>query len=218
MIFFIGMDGRGRGGARIREAAAAGALGVRAGELVRSLAVQVLPEYPSEALSEVAAEISALHRGRPTAGSEAAASEAGEAAARVAAMHRGRRCAVAYLARRLDVVEGVRGDEGPVLRPELARLLSDRERAHFARFSSLVGDHFEALGLDLGAFTRVPPRELFVEVRVREDLGTLLTAAGEPVVMRRDTTHFLRREDAEPLLRAGKLDHVTVHHSSAPPP
>lgn len=193
----------------VLEAAARGSLCARAGDLVRSLSTQALPEYPSEALGEVAAEISALHRGRRPGESGS------EAAARTAAMHRGRRCAVAYLSRRLDVVEGVRWDEGPVLRPELARLLSDGERAHFAQFSALTGDHFEALGLDLGAFSRVPPRELFVEVRVREDLGTLLTSAGEPIVMRRDTTHFLRREDAEPLLRAGKLEHVTAHPSSA---
>jgi GINS complex subunit 1 len=52
-----------------------------------------------------------------------------------------------------------------------------------------------------------PPKELFVEVKVMEDCGEIMTENG-PVQLSRGTTHFLRRSDIVHLIRQGKLEHM----------
>jgi len=52
-----------------------------------------------------------------------------------------------------------------------------------------------------------PPKNLYIEVRVLEDCGEILTESGS-INLERNTTHFLRRSDVEHLVRQGMLEEV----------
>ena len=48
------------------------------------------------------------------------------------------------------------------------------------------------------------------QVRALEDVGPLMTDDGGSLVMRKGTSRYMKRADAEPLIRQGVLDHI-VH-------
>jgi len=62
------------------------------------------------------------------------------------------------------------------------------------------------LDLDLTA-APLPPKELFVEVRVVKDCGELQTEHGM-VNLQKNSQHFLRRTDVEHLIKQGYLLHL----------
>ena len=53
-----------------------------------------------------------------------------------------------------------------------------------------------------------PPKGLFVEVRVLEDVGQIVTDSGNVLELEKNTTHFMRRSEAEPFLKKGLLELV----------
>lgn len=53
----------------------------------------------------------------------------------------------------------------------------------------------------------LPPRDLYIEVRVLQDCGELYTQSG-PVNLTANSTHFLRRVDVEHLIRSGAVVQV----------
>ena len=52
-----------------------------------------------------------------------------------------------------------------------------------------------------------PPKDLFIEVRVLEDIGTIVTESG-PITLKKNTQTLMRRSEAETLIRQGKLEHI----------
>jgi GINS complex subunit 1 len=54
-----------------------------------------------------------------------------------------------------------------------------------------------------------PPKELFIQVRVLQGVGEIMTENGT-IMLEKDSQHFLRRSDVEPLIRQGILEHIPV--------
>ena len=52
-----------------------------------------------------------------------------------------------------------------------------------------------------------PPKDLYVQVRCREDYGEIATESGT-VRLERNSQHFLLRTDVEGLIRQGILEHI----------
>lgn len=52
-----------------------------------------------------------------------------------------------------------------------------------------------------------PPKELFIMVRVLQGVGEIMTENGT-IMLEKDSQHFLRRSDVEPLIRQGILEHI----------
>ena len=50
-----------------------------------------------------------------------------------------------------------------------------------------------------------PPKDLFVEVRCKEDLGEVFLPESGTVNLQKNTTHLLRRNEAAHLIRQGVL-------------
>ena len=46
-----------------------------------------------------------------------------------------------------------------------------------------------------------PPKELFIEVRVKEDYGEIILPESGVVNLKKNTTHLLRRTDVEHLIK-----------------
>lgn len=71
-----------------------------------------------------------------------------------------------------------------------------------------VSDYMRGLQLDLTIDLQQPPKDLYIEVRVLQNYGEIMTESGV-VVLQKNTTHFLPRTDVEPLIRQGILQHIT---------
>jgi hypothetical protein len=72
------------------------------------------------------------------------------------------------------------------------------ERA-LAAYSRALGSNLD-LTVDM-----LPPRSLRVHVRSLEDLGSILTVDSGSVDLAKGNVACMRRTDADPLLRAGKV-------------
>jgi GINS complex subunit 1 len=53
-----------------------------------------------------------------------------------------------------------------------------------------------------------PPKELFIEVRIKEDYGEVMLPESGVVTLQKNTTHLLRRTDVEHLIKQGKVVEV----------
>lgn len=150
---------------------------------------------------------------------------------------RNKRCVLAYLMERVKRLQLLRWDVGAVLPPELKESLSLQEvglsrhlalpvRLVFAMSHSIFptpvslavqSEFFVQYSRSLNTYTRnvgidlttdlLPPKELYIEVRCLVDIGEIATEDGT-VQLEEGSQHFLRRSDVEPLIRAGKLQHL----------
>ena len=85
-------------------------------------------------------------------------------------------------------------------------LLSQRELDYFSQYNDIMNAYFEDIDLDLTADLQ-PPKELYIEVRVLQNCGEILTENGV-VNMVQGSRACLRRTDVEHLIRQGKVEHV----------
>lgn len=121
-------------------------------------------------------------------------------------IQRNKRCALAYLQNRLQRIQDYRWQVGPSAASHLEQNMSGPEAAFLASYNRLLSDYCEAVELDLTA-DPLPPRDLYIEVRVNRDCGSVLTDSG-PVTLKKGTAHFLKRSDVEHLIRQGALSHI----------
>eukprot|EP00037_Helgoeca_nana_P021055 m.211176 g.211176 ORF g.211176 m.211176 type:complete len:192 (+) comp25501_c0_seq1:71-646(+) len=122
------------------------------------------------------------------------------------AILRNKRCVLAYLMERVKRLQLLRWDVGAVLPPELKESLSLQETEFFVQYNRSLNTYTRNVGIDLTT-DLLPPKELFIEVRCLEDIGEIATEDGT-VQLEEGSQHFLRRSDVEPLIRAGKLEHL----------
>jgi len=119
---------------------------------------------------------------------------------------RNKRCLLAYLKARMDKLRDLRWQSGSAIPQDLKRRISAEEQQYFENYDALLGNYMRSMDLDLTA-DQQPPKNLYIEVRVLEDCGEILTESGS-INLERNTTHFLRRSDVEHLVRQGMLEEV----------
>ena len=114
-----------------------------------------------------------------------------------------------YIHHRLRKLRQLRWDCGPVL-PERYRddTISNREKDYFIRYNSILTDYQDNVGLDLTSDI-IPPKDLFIQVRVLENCGKIMTENGT-VSLDKGSLHFLRRADVESFVREGKVEQVAI--------
>ncbi|TPX67126.1 hypothetical protein SpCBS45565_g04071 [Spizellomyces sp. 'palustris'] len=130
------------------------------------------------------------------------------------ALRRSKRCLLAYTRHRVDRIldtlwelGGGSGSSNAALPADLRRNLSSSEADFIVGYTGLVSEYRgQFLEVDLGA-ALVPPRDLFVEVRVLKDCGEVMTENGA-VRLVKNSQHYLRRTDVEPFITAGYLKHI----------
>ena len=54
---------------------------------------------------------------------------------------------------------------------------------------------------------QLPPKDLYIVVRVLKDCGKVMTSSGE-VNLEANTTHYVQRKDVEMLIKQGMLEHI----------
>ena len=62
-------------------------------------------------------------------------------------------------------------------------------------------------GIDL-TVDLTPPKELFIEVRIKKDYGKVLLPESGEVHLQKGTTHLLKRSEVDGLIKKGIMDEV----------
>jgi hypothetical protein len=135
---------------------------------------------------------------------------------------RNRRYAFAYYEHRLSKIRNLRWETGAVLPSQIRAKLSSRENDYFIEYNNILTDYCNELTLDLTTDLQVsssslsfktysltllslsvslclslllspqPPTDLYIEIRVLQSCGEIMTENG-PIHLDIGTTHYLRR-------------------------
>jgi GINS complex subunit 1 len=127
-------------------------------------------------------------------------------------MLRNKRIVLAYLFNRLEKIQALIWQVGTVDFPTEKRdQLSEPEVEYAKKYEKALVAYSRALGhnLDL-TVDMLPPRSVTVQVRSLEDLGSILTVDSGTVDLSKGRVACMRRTDADPLLRAGKVERVVL--------
>jgi GINS complex subunit 1 len=123
------------------------------------------------------------------------------------AKSRNKRCLMAYHHYRLDVLEKLYWERGiPILDKKFADKLSSREIDYYRDYVELITNFGMDLDMDLLS-DMTPPKDLIVEVRALRDFGEVMLTNGF-VRLTKDSTHYILRADAEPLIRQNVLEQI----------
>lgn len=189
--------------------------GKRAADLLEVLNdAKFLPAYNEPALRTIAAEIKELLEALLEAASVGGAALKKDLSAASGlivfhrAIERNKRGALAYLYERLRRIVNYRWEAGASAATHLDGLLSAHEDTFLNEYGKILGRYFDEVELDLTA-DRAPPQDLYVEVRVIRDCGSVMTDNGS-VALKQGTAHFLKRSDVEHLIRQGALEHIIM--------
>ncbi|KAI9468048.1 DNA replication protein psf1 [Coemansia sp. RSA 989] len=131
---------------------------------------------------------------------------------------RNKRCLLAYHHRRMEFIRSLLWTlhlAPSLVPPSVSARLSPEEQnfaREYARLNSTYRDAVEEQlcptdSLDWTASGELPPRDIFIEVRVVRDCGEIVTESGV-VNLQAGTQHYLRRSDIEHLLTIGYLEHI----------
>ena len=89
--------------------------------------------------------------------------------------------------------------------------LSPSELKYFetycAELDSYTNEYANFTNLDL-TVDLTPPKDLFIEVRIKKDLGQMVLPESGQVLLQKNTTHLLRRSEVDQLIKQGVADEV----------
>ncbi|KAJ2746319.1 DNA replication protein psf1 [Coemansia sp. BCRC 34301] len=133
-------------------------------------------------------------------------------------LNRNKRCLLAYHHRRAQFLRLLLWTlhlASSMIPASLSLRLSPEEQNYargYARLNSLYRDAVESQlcpsdSLNWTADGELPPRDLFIEVRVIKDCGEIVTENGV-VNLQAGTQHYLHRSDVEHLVTIGYLEHI----------
>ncbi len=189
--------------------------GKRGADLLDQLTrTKFLPAFNEQALRTISAEIKELLEALLEAASVggAALKKDLSAASGLIVYHRSiernKRCALAYLYERLRRIVNYRWEGGASAASHLDGFLSGHEETFLNEYGKILGRYSDAVELDLTADC-APPRDLYIEVRVLRDCGSVMTNNGS-IALKQGTAHFVKRSDVEHLIRQGALEHIIM--------
>eukprot|EP00823_Brevimastigomonas_motovehiculus_P002577 TRINITY_DN1558_c1_g2_i1.p1 TRINITY_DN1558_c1_g2~~TRINITY_DN1558_c1_g2_i1.p1 ORF type:complete len:193 (+),score=21.69 TRINITY_DN1558_c1_g2_i1:132-710(+) len=172
-----------------------------------------LPPYQTEHVRTISEEIKALHD------SITKRRSTGKLQQNLTAMHvefatlwRYKRCIVAYLVYRMAKIKDLWMQMGTAAPDSLKAKLSPIEVSFYEDYDKIMGQYQARTGITL-LTAQSPPKSLFVEVRVLQDAGDFLTDSGI-ITLTKNSTHHLRREDVELLIRQGIVKETGSSESS----
>lgn len=178
-----------------------------------------LPPSRDELLRKVAAEIvaldkllcDALQQSQSDGEPETSKSDLSSAAPLLLHWHailRNKRCALAYLNERIQRIESLWWAMGSAaaLPEEVDEATSQAEKHFLTKYDDLIGEYMGSVDMDLHMDTE-PPKGLYIECRVLKNSGKVQTDSGV-FTLEENSTVFMKRKDAELLVRQGILQHI----------
>lgn len=127
-----------------------------------------------------------------------------------------KRCLIAYHYERLKRLKRLRWEYGNKLPKEIEKHLSKEELEWFAKYNnnlfeymiSLKNDGQGNIGLDLTKYI-TPPKRLYIQVKCVRDYGQFDLEDGQPVMLKKDSIHFLPLNQCEKLIHQGVLEQTS---------
>jgi GINS complex subunit 1 len=90
--------------------------------------------------------------------------------------------------------------------PLLNEFLSENEKDFYIDYKELVSKYQDSFPVQLNLLTDLePPKDLFIEIRVLENIGEIVNKNGEVLNLQKNSTLLVRRCDVENLLKQGKI-------------
>jgi len=108
---------------------------------------------------------------------------------------------------RVQRIKTLRWEVDEQIPAEVLSNFSYKEGQFLNGYDKILSGYFDSVGIDLTRDCSEPPQELFVEVRVVKDCA-VQRQGSDTLQLKSNTTHFLRRQDVESLIRTGYLEHV----------
>eukprot|EP00483_Globobulimina_turgida_P002954 UN02959 len=119
------------------------------------------------------------------------------------ALLRNKRILCAYHRYRADVLEDHRWEKGPTLTEFARNKISPYEESYFENYNKLLHEYIRDIDIDITSNLQ-PPKELNLEVQVRENVGDIQTSTGSMNLLM-NTRHYGQVNDVETLLRNGQV-------------
>lgn len=124
-----------------------------------------------------------------------------------------KRCIIAYHYERLNRLKKLRWDYGNNLPREIVEKLSKNELEWFTTYNNNLFSYMSALndgkGLDLTLYS-TPPKKLFIQVKCVRDYGQFDLEDGQPVMLKKDSIHYLPLSQCEKLIHQGVLEQTSL--------
>ena len=173
-------------------------------KLVRELKTSKwLPPFNNNLITEISSEIGSLYT---KLADSIQNDQESLAVLQASFINRNKRGVLAYLNFRTTKLESLRIETGPNIPPHYSNQLCADEIDYFRKYSALMQEYSRKVSkyLDItGDLT--PPKDLYVEVRVKEDVGDIMLPVSGQTSLKKNTVQLLRREDAATLIRQGVL-------------
>lgn len=124
-----------------------------------------------------------------------------------------KRCIIAYHYERLNRLKRLRWEYGNNLPREIVKNLSQKELEWFTRYNDNLFSYMSSLnegkGLDLTLYV-TPPKKLYVQVKCIKDYGQFDLEDGQPVMLKKDSIHYLPLSQCEKLIHQGVLEQTSL--------
>jgi len=124
-------------------------------------------------------------------------------------IERNKQCTLAYVHRRLERIKQLWWQVGSAMPDELRKLCGPVELEFFREYDTAVGEYMKAADLELTSHQQ-PPKDLMIEVLVKEDKGTIVAESGAALTLKKDQLLHVKQSDVEHLIRQGILEHRAV--------
>lgn len=124
-----------------------------------------------------------------------------------------KRCIIAYHYERLNRLKQLRWDYGNILPKEIVKNLSSDELEWFTKYNDNLFSYMNSLndgkGLDLTLYV-TPPKKLYIQVKCVRDYGQFDLEDGQPVMLKKDSIHYLPLSQCEKLIHQGVLEQTSL--------
>lgn len=124
-----------------------------------------------------------------------------------------KRCIIAYHYERLNRLKRLRWEYGNNLPREIVKNLSKNELEWFTKYNDNLFSYMSSLndgrGLDLTLYV-TPPKKLYIQVRCVKDYGQFDLEGGQPVMLKKDSIHYLPLSQCEKLIHQGVLEQTSL--------
>lgn len=124
-----------------------------------------------------------------------------------------KRCIIAYHYERLNRLKRLRWEYGNNLPREIVKNLSKDELEWFTKYNDNLFNYMSSLndgkGLDLTLYV-TPPKKLYIQVKCIRDYGQFDLEDGQPVMLKKDSIHYLPLSQCEKLIHQGVLEQTSL--------
>lgn len=124
-----------------------------------------------------------------------------------------KRCIIAYHYERLNRLKRLRWEYGNNLPQEIVKNLSKPEHEWFIKYNDNLFSYMNSLnegkGMDLTLYV-TPPKKLYIQVKCIRDYGQFDLEDGQPVMLKKDSIHFLPLSQCEKLIHQGILEQTSL--------